>query len=291
MPAAPAPCAAAPLRGGRFAVVGSPIAHSLSPAMHRAAHRALGIDDATYDAFDVPAGHLATFLTDGPGAHLDAVSVTMPGKPEARALAAATDRTAALLGIANTLVRRGDGSWRAENHDVHGIRAALRARRAGAPVTGGILGSGATALSALLALAEAGAQEILISARRPEALAPHTRLAETLEVRLRAVPWERAAEVLHTDACVSALALAGSAALAAAWSGEELAVPGVFLEVLYAPDPPPLAALLGERGALLASGLEMLAHQADMQVRAMTGAANAPVEVMLAAARAEIAAR
>lgn len=287
---APAPHGAA-LRGGRFAVVGSPIGHSLSPAMHRAAYRELGITDAVYDAFDVPEGDLIAFLTDGSGAQLDGLSVTMPGKPEARALAADTDRATALLGIANTLLHRPDGTWRAENHDVHGIRAALEARGCTVPRTGGILGSGATALSALLALVEAGAQQVRISARRPEALDIHQQLARTLGVDLEVVPWERAAEVLQADAVVSALALPGSEALAAAWAGEELPAPGVFLEVLYAPDPPPLAALLGERGVVLASGLEMLAHQADMQVRAMTGAAAAPVEAMLAAARAAIAAR
>lgn len=278
--------AADPVR--RFAVVGSPIEHSLSPLLHAVAYRELGIEDAVYERHEVGAGELAGFLT-GDGAGLQGLSVTMPGKPEAFALAAEHDGTAAALGVANTLVRRRDGSWRAENHDVHGIVAALRDHGAGTVRRAGVLGSGATALSAALALCRMGAQEILLSARRPERLAPVVDLVTAQGADARIVPWDGAAELLGTEVVVSALAAAGARAVAEEWRARpDLPVVPLLLDVLYDPWPAPLAGLLGERGTEVANGLEMLVHQADMQIRSMVGAPSAPVAAMLDAAREQL---
>ncbi|HWV26982.1 MAG TPA: shikimate dehydrogenase, partial [Aeromicrobium sp.] len=106
----------------RAAVLGSPIAHSLSPVMHRAAYAAAGLD-WTYDAIDVPAGGLAAVVS-GLGDEWRGLSVTAPLKPEAAAFA--TDRTPVVerLGAANTLVRTSKG-WTADNTDVPGALAAL----------------------------------------------------------------------------------------------------------------------------------------------------------------------
>src|SRR5690625_5361224 len=84
---------------------------------------------------------LETFVREGPGRELHGMSVTMPGKPEAFALAAETDDVSARLAISNTLIRRADGRWRAENHDVHGIAASLGDHGVHAPVTGAVLRS------------------------------------------------------------------------------------------------------------------------------------------------------
>lgn len=276
----------------RFAVVGSPVAHSLSPVLHTAAYRALGIEDAEYARHDVPAGALERFLAEGPGRMLDGLSVTMPGKPEAFALASRHDATSLELGIANTLVREADGTWRAENHDVHGIVAALRDHGADRPTTGAVLGSGATALSALAALAELGTTAVLLTARSPEKLAPLLALAAARGITVRTVPWDVHHEVLAVDVAVSALAVDGAQAVAARWAPrEDLPVPGVLLDVLYDPWPAPIAAVLAERGGEVADGLEMLAHQADMQVRSMLSVPSAPVAVMLRATREELARR
>ena len=274
----------------RFGVVGHPIGHSLSPALHRAAYAALGLDHVTYDAFDVPAGALDAFLTDGPGALLDGVSVTMPGKAEAAAAAAVdADETTRLLGNANTLIRRSDGQWRAENHDVYGIQEALAGVGAEQIEVGAVVGSGATALSAVLALSRSGAHHVRLTARRHEGLTPHRDLATYLGMSVDMVAWDDAHKVLQADAVVSALALPGGYALAHAWADRDLPQPGAFLDVLYAPDPPPLAEVLAARGVRQASGLVMLAHQADMQLRSMVGIDAAPVQDMLTAARAEMA--
>lgn len=276
----------------RFAVIGYPIGHSLSPVLHRSAYELLGVEDAVYERHEVREGELEEFLRTGPGRQLCGLSVTMPGKPEAFALASRADSTARDLGVANTLLRRADGSWQAENHDVHGIAAALRDHGADSPRTGGVLGSGATALSAVAALIELGASSLLLSARSPHKLAPLERFAADRGVGVRRIEWERQHEVLAADVVVSALAAEGAQAVAEQWrSLPSLAPPGVLLDVLYDPWPAPLAAVVTRAGGEVADGLEMLAHQAGQQIRSMLVVPAAPVPQMLAAARRELARR
>ena len=278
----------------RFAVIGSPVEHSLSPVLHSAAYRALGIADARYERHEVMAGRLEDFLARGVGRQLQGLSVTMPGKPEAFALADEHDAVSRQLGVANTLLRREGGGWRAENHDVHGIAASLRDHGADSITAGAVLGSGATALSALAALLSLGARTVLLSARSPEKLAPLSELAAGAGAETLVIPWDRHHETLEADAVVSALAVAGARDVAARWMarGEEhLPRPGVLLDVLYDPWPAPVAVIVQRAGGEVADGLEMLAHQADMQVRSMLRVPSAPVAVMLEAARTELSRR
>lgn len=276
----------------RFAVVGSPIGHSLSPVMHRAAYAALGVEDASYDAHDVPEGHLAAFLEGPVGQDLTGLSVTMPLKREAFAIATERDATAEALGIANTLVRHADGSWRAENHDVHGIVAAVAGLGAPAPRTATVIGSGATALSAVAALAELGAHDLTLTARREAALEPLVAHARALGMRTRVEPWATRTRALEVDAAVCALALPGAQDLARELREDPAAPrPAVLMDVLYDPWPAPVAAVLGRRGSAVASGVDMLAHQARRQVESMLPVPRAPLEPMLEAAWAALAAR
>src|SRR5699024_9921243 len=90
----------------RCAVVGSPAGHSLPPVLRRRACAALDVRDAVYERPEVPAGALEAFLLPGPGRELSGLSVTMPGKPEAFALAAETDAASRALRVSNTLLRR-----------------------------------------------------------------------------------------------------------------------------------------------------------------------------------------
>ncbi|MCW2795672.1 MAG: shikimate dehydrogenase, partial [Nocardioides sp.] len=128
----------------KCAVLGDPVAHSLSPVLHRAGYAALGLD-WEYDARRVPSGGLPGFLET-----LDeswrGLSLTMPLKREAMPLADNVSERAALVGAANTLVLD-DGAVHADNTDLPGAVAALRERYAGAVTGGTVLGGGATAAS------------------------------------------------------------------------------------------------------------------------------------------------
>lgn len=276
----------------RFAVVGAPIEHSLSPVLHRRAYQVLGVEDAVYERHRVERGELARFLAEGPGRALEGLSVTMPGKPEAFALADEHDDTSRALGIANTLLRVGGDRWRAENHDVHGIVASLRDHGASAPERGAVLGSGATALSAVAALAELGVGTVLLTARSPHKLDPLEQLAASRGIAVERIEWDRHHEALDVQVAVSALAVDGARTVAAQWEQRAaLPAPEVLLDVLYDPWPAPVAAALAPGGTGIADGLEMLAHQADMQIRAMLAVPAAPVGEMIAAAREVLAAR
>lgn len=287
-------------RGGSFAVVGSPIGHSLSPVLHRAAYRALGVTSAAYTAHEVPEGSLASFLESDEGRALDGLSVTMPLKREAFALAQVRDAVTVELGVSNTLVRAPDGTWRAENHDVHGIAQSLRdhgLRGHGEadhdadadPLRGAVIGSGATALSATAALLDLGVRHLLLTARTPAKLAPLSALATARGATVAIVPWDEAATALAAPVAVSALAVAGAEALADSLrvAGTSV-VPRTFLDVLYHPWPAPLAALLAQRGSDVASGLEMLVHQAARQVSSMLGVRDVPTVPMIEAGLAAL---
>ena len=132
-----------------FAVVGDPIDHSLSPNIHSVAYRFLGLD-WDYTRFQISEGYLQTFLSSE-GSNLSGLSVTMPLKHEASELAASRDEIVELLGVANTLVRTESG-FAAFNTDVYGIEMSLSDCWKANIDRVAVLGSGATAQSALFAL-------------------------------------------------------------------------------------------------------------------------------------------
>ena len=142
-----------------FAVVGDPIDHSLSPAIHTAAYRFLGLD-WDYTRHQVPEGTLEDFV-EGDGKELSGISVTMPLKLEAAKLASSVDSIVKLLGVANTLVRVSDG-FAAYNTDVFGIEMALRYGLGPEIKNVSILGAGATAQSALFAVSRKAPQASVV---------------------------------------------------------------------------------------------------------------------------------
>jgi shikimate dehydrogenase len=257
----------------RCAVRGDPIAHSLSPALHRAGYAAVGLD-WTYDAHRVAAGELSGFI-QGLDASWRGLSLTMPLKREAMGLADAVAPVARVAGAANTLLLV-DGSLHADNTDVPGAVAALRAAYDGPVTHATILGGGATAASTALAMVELGARSVTLLVRSP------ARAAETLAAIDRH-PARPAVTVgsLDDDPVVGDVVVSSIPAEA---QSEDLvdrcaAVPAVF-EVLYDPWPTPLAASAGDR--VLVTGLDLLLHQAALQFEIFTGLA-APVDAMRAA--------
>lgn len=247
----------------RAAVLGSPIAHSLSPALHRAAYRSLGLD-WTYEAVEVDKGSLPGFLgsLDGTWAGL---SLTMPLKDAVIPLLREVDDEARAIRSVNTVLPAA-GGWRGTNTDVYGMTQALLEHGLDAtPRTATILGSGATARSAVAALARLGAGEVRIAARRSEAVAAVRDLAIALGMRARGATLDPSTELVTADVVISTL----PGAAAKAWTGIAGDAGGVLLDASYHPWPSPLAASWGS--GRIASGRDMLLWQAVQQVRLMTG--------------------
>ncbi|MDR2454601.1 MAG: shikimate dehydrogenase [Bifidobacteriaceae bacterium] len=273
----------------RAGVVGSPISHSLSPALHRAAYRALGLADWRYDAFELAPGELAAWLA-ARGPEWAGVSVTMPLKREALELADHVEGLAQVVGAANTILL-GPGGTVAANTDAEGIVAAVREAAPGRVWRAAtILGGGATAATALAALAQLGAPAPRVYARsmaRSQGLVQAAaRLGAAVEFRRlrqggQAPDWvdELVVSALPPHAADPlAAALAQADAAAPAGPGG-LAAGRVLLDAAYDPWPTALAAAWQAAGGTVVAGKAMLLHQAAEQVRLMTGQA-APLEAM-----------
>ena len=269
-------------------MLGDPIAHSLSPVLHRAGYAELGLD-WSYDAHRVPAGGLAAFV-DGLGGEWRGLSLTMPLKREALAVADRLTDRARLAGAVNTLLLDEQGGERVgDNTDLPGAVAAIRERTTVPLASAAILGGGATASSIGLALVDLGVRSVELLVR------DEARAAETLEV-LRAHPAGvevrtgrlAATPAIAADIVVSTIpAAAQTAELVARCDG----VPVVF-EALYDPWPTPLAAsvLAGSDDRTLVGGLDLLVHQAALQLDLFTGL-RAPLEAMRQAGRRALAER
>jgi shikimate dehydrogenase len=151
----------------RCAVLGDPVDHSLSPVIHRAAYRALGLDDWRYDAVQVPSGGLAAFLEGLDPAEWRGLSLTMPLKREAVPLLGSYDEWVRATGVCNTVLLDPDGSRHGLNTDVTGALMVLGEHDV--PVQRAVvLGGGATATSLLLALAERGMRQATLVVRDPD---------------------------------------------------------------------------------------------------------------------------
>jgi shikimate dehydrogenase len=273
------------LAATRAAVLGSPIAHSLSPALHAAAYRALGLADWCYQAIECDEARLPGLLgTLGPD--WAGLSLTMPLKRAVLPLLDHTDPLATTVEAANTVILSG-GRRLGFNTDVAGLVAAMRT--AGVTPEGNVvvLGAGATARSALAAVQETGTSHVTVAVRaRPRAeelLAVAARLGVTVRLAdLGAGPLTaRRWDVLIST--IPGTAEAGVAGLVTAGALTARAV----VDVGYDPWPTPLAAAAAAAGSAVISGYEVLVHQAAGQVELMTGH-RAPVDAMRAAGLAEL---
>jgi shikimate dehydrogenase len=276
----------------RAAVLGSPIAHSLSPVLHRAAYAAMGLAGQwRYDRFEVDEAALPAFLDsleslDGLGAEWRGLSLTMPLKRAVIPLLDAISATAASVEAVNTVVFGADGRRSGDNTDIPGMLAALRERGVTSVDSAAVLGAGATASSALAALARLGAGEVTAYVRGPARAAEMRQWGERLGVAVRTADWADAAKALG-EPLVIATTPAGAADHLA---GAVPTGPGALFDVLYDPWPTPLAAAWSARGGAVIGGLDLLVHQAVLQVQLYTGHAPAPLDAMRAAGEAALAA-
>ncbi|MGH3191040.1 MAG: shikimate dehydrogenase [Streptosporangiaceae bacterium] len=273
--------------GSKAAVLGLPIAHSLSPVLHRAAYAALGLDGWTYTRIECDeaglAGLIASCDRDWAG-----LSLTMPLKRAVLPLLDRTEPLASEVGGANTVVFAG-GARHGYNTDVPGMVAALTQAGVTSPAGATILGAGATACAALAALRDTGLTTAVVQvrdqARAGDLLAVADRLGMAVELR----PFGSA--VPGGDLLISTVP-AGAADLFYAERGVvSHPTPAAVLDVVYHPWPTPLAIAAARSGAIVISGFDLLLHQAARQVELMTGVASAPLEAMRAAGQAELARR
>ncbi|MGO1316540.1 MAG: shikimate dehydrogenase [Cellulomonadaceae bacterium] len=275
----------------RAAVLGHPVAHSLSPVLHRAAYAALGLD-WTYDVYDVTEDDLGSFVAacDERWAGL---SLTMPLKQVALGLLDHVEPMAELVGAVNTLLFQ-PGPGRpvlvGANTDVYGIVAALREGLDHRAVQGGsavVLGAGATASSAIAALGELGYTSPQVFARSLARTGAVRRAAHRMGLTPGFHPIAAAGAALgEADLVISTVPAPGDGEAdvltQVRGAGVTEQVRGVLLDVVYWPRPTALATAWAAAGGTAVGGERMLLHQAVEQVRLMTGHA-APVEAMATA--------
>ena len=265
----------------KAAVLGSPISHSLSPVLHNAAYQALDLEH-TYSAIETKESEFGKFLDTVDSSWLG-VSLTMPLKEVAFEFAGACDELAVTTGAINTLVFGNE--IRAYNTDVLGLIDAVTEIRIDTVETGVIVGSGATASSALLALHKLGASQINCVARNESDISRLAKLANEIGVSFRHTNlqdsnWMSAEVVINT----TPLGVMDE-------SAREVSSPiGLLLDVVYNPWPTQLAASWAVNGGTIVSGLSMLLHQAGHQVKLMTGQ-QAPIVQMREALNVELLAR
>ncbi|WEV24435.1 shikimate dehydrogenase [Streptomyces sp. 71268] len=269
----------------RAAVLGSPIAHSLSPVLHRAAYAKLGLTGWRYDRYEVDEAGLPAFL-QGLDRDWAGLSLTMPLKRAIIPLLDEISETAASVEAVNTVLFTEEGRRVGENTDIPGMIAAMRERGVERVEHAAVLGAGATASSALAALARIQVGEVTAYVRGAARATEMRQWGERLGVRVRTADWADAAEAMSAPLVFATTPAGSTDALAAAVPER----PGALFDVLYDPWPTPLAAAWSARGGAVVGGLDLLVHQAVLQVERMTGGA-APLAAMREAGEAALAAR
>ncbi|GHD24771.1 shikimate 5-dehydrogenase [Streptomyces violarus] len=270
----------------RAAVLGSPIAHSLSPVLHRAAYEELGLSGWTYDRFEVDEAALPGFF-ETLGAEWAGLSLTMPLKRAVIPLLDGISETAASVDAVNTVVCTRDGRRTGDNTDIPGMVAALREHGIDKVEAAAVLGAGATASSALAALSRICPGEIAVYVRSEARAAEMRQWAERLEVSVRIADWADAEQALRAPLVISTTPAGVTDALARSVPER----PAALFDVLYDPWPTTLAARWSAYGGAVVSGLDLLVHQAVLQVEQMTGHTPAPLDAMRKAGERALAAR
>ncbi|MEX0984249.1 MAG: shikimate dehydrogenase [Actinomycetota bacterium] len=269
-----------------FGVIGWPVVHSLSPAIHNAAIEALGID-AIYVPLPVRPGSLPEALAGLEGLGFSGANVTMPHKTEAAGLMAVTSEDAARLQAVNTIVVA-DGGLAGHNTDAPGFERMLRHDEgfdaAGASVL--LIGAGGAARACALALARARAARIAVAVRDTASAGALLHALEGLDTTVDVLTLGDAPGV-RADLIVNATPLGAQ--------GEEVPTPPLepgmlVIDLLYEPSVTPLVTRARAAGASAAAGLGLLLHQAALSFELWTGQVP-PIDVMSAAALAAIADR
>jgi shikimate dehydrogenase len=267
-------------------VIGWPVSHSLSPAIHNAAFEAMGLD-WVYTGLPVEPGRLPQALAGLGALGFSGVNVTMPHKTESASLATDLSEDAERLGSVNTFLVDDDG-LHGHNTDAPGFERFLRKDAAFEPAGREVLifGAGGAARAVSLAVVRAGASAVVVAVRDPASAAPLLEALDGSAARLRVIPMA-GATTTRPDLLVNATPLGAR--------GEDLPLPAslhgmTVVDLLYHPSVTPLQTRAQADGAAAFGGLGLLLHQAALSSELWTGTAP-PLDVMSAAALAELADR
>lgn len=266
----------------RAAVLGKPIAHSLSPVLHEAAYQTLGLHDWTYGKVEIGEDDLPAFLND-----LDdswrGLSLTMPLKRTIQPFGAPSNQWTKELAVANTVVFDWSGrqpQLALYNTDVYGIARAFHdafntaSRTLPKNATAVILGNGNTAVSAMAACIMLGVTTVTVAARHPDRNPQFAQLAATHGLTVSVIPLEQAIGPLeHCNIAISTIPGRGADPIAQRLSATAAPLHGVLLDVVYDPRPSLLMQVWKAHGGLAIGGERMLLHQAVAQVLLMMGSA------------------
>jgi shikimate dehydrogenase len=270
-------------------VLGSPIGHSLSPVLHRAAYDALGLTWWRYDAIECDEARLPALL-DRCGPDWAGLSLTMPLKRAVLPLLDRVEPLAAQVGCANTVVFAA-AQRLGYNTDVAGLVGALAEHGIGRDQPAGpalVIGAGGTAGAALAALRELGEKSVTAAVRSPGRAEDLLAAADRLGITLTLVGFDPAA--LREARLVVSTVPAGAADIFADNFFSLVSPPEAVLDVVYHPWPTALAVAARQAGAVLVSGFDLLLHQAARQVELMTDR-PAPLAAMRRAGLAELTRR
>ena len=241
-------------------VLGSPISHSLSPRLHNAAYKFLGVD-ASYSAFEVQSGNLQSFL-EADGSALNCLSLTMPLKEEAMSIATSISDISRKFQSGNTLHKVG-GLWNLTSTDVEGFSQALRFNEKDATGNVLILGAGATA-RAVVAACNGISETITVVNRNPKRDAAMRQAAPNLTMDF--IAWDAEINFDQFDLVVNTTP--GDSATQ--FVDKIDSARGTFFEVLYNPWPTQLLTHWRLAGGFAIDGLDLLIHQAISQVEIFT---------------------
>jgi shikimate dehydrogenase len=262
----------------RLGVIGWPVAHSRSPAMHNLALAEVGLGGWRYQLLPVPPHLFSQTVAALPGAGFRGVNVTIPHKQAALSLADHPTSRARAIGAANTLVFD-EGGVRADNTDAPALTAELPMAVSG--ITAVVLGAGGSARAAVWALRDAGAREVWVWNRTPER-------ARALCASLGGVPVKQPprADVLVNCTAAGLGDPAGSLA-ALPLSEPDLGGYSCVVDLAYGPQETALVGAARARGVPVIDGLSLLVAQGALSFEQFTGV-KAPRDAMRAAARAPV---
>ncbi len=277
-------------------VLGDPVRHSLSPAMHNAALGELGLN-WVYLALPTPAAQLAAVLEGLRAVECRGLNVTLPHKQAVARLCQGLSPLAERVGAVNTLISLAEGGWEGTNTDVEGFLAPLRGQTwAGREAL--VLGCGGSARAVVAALVELGLARIWVAARRREPLERFVADCRAWAPQLEPLEWAGLEAPLQTAALVVNTTPVGMASASDPTSAGQCPLSPAELEALapgcsvydliYTPRPTRLLEAAAARGCPTVDGLEMLVQQGAAALRLWSGIAEVPVATMRAAALGQL---